>query len=353
MNRGCVVREVIVSISLFLFFGQSFAGMSLSERWEAEKSVPGSTIQDSTIKAVQDRHFLFIPGIINELTASGYYSVAMETVQSTFGAATSFFGPSSLNSIRMNSKVIRHQVKNLFRAINSGSAEKKYVVLVGHSKGAAEILHLILRQPQLILEGKSKKIDRVILIQPAIQGSPLLSEIKSKFIWSWIYPWLGPGVHSMEQDQAREKLAKSFREFEFYLEAMYGHLGQEAVAEKFKEVSDKVLQVPTYEENEKLSWPIWAAQKACWGLGNLDRYGKNDGLLLTRDMVCPDLSKFENNPKTNSVEGFGVNLGELKTGHIESVVHVETPLIEKVYSGSPDDQSALMRAVVQMAFESI
>ena len=69
------------------------------------------------------------------------------------------------------------------------------IILVGHSKGGAESMYLALRYPELLISGI---IERVVLIHPALGGSPLADNVANNIMGRSFTKYLGEGLHSIQ-----------------------------------------------------------------------------------------------------------------------------------------------------------
>jgi hypothetical protein len=135
------------------------APQSLLDRWKRAKKEKLDELKLRSVSQVpKDRHVLFVAGFMNEMASltSNYFPDNIKAVTRELGLSSSYYGPSSRNTISENAD-------HLFKEFNkTHSKYRKPTDLFGHSMGGAASLLLVLRHPELMIEGK---IDRVALIQ--------------------------------------------------------------------------------------------------------------------------------------------------------------------------------------------
>jgi hypothetical protein len=327
MKRVWAYVSILVSLRTVFIHDYGYAGPSLEERWRDERNEPGSTLQSTTVDVLKDRHVFLVAGIMSELAdiISSYYKTQMEVLKNEFGVGTTYYGPPSWRSDVKNAAALHIKMYEVY------AKERKPLIVVAHSKGAKEIFLSILRHPNLILDGI---VDRVVLIQAAIYGSPLVSEKSLAFplsVLSWV---MGPGILSLDQQRSRAELDRAFEEFETYLVNRYGHYGPDLIEQKRKEISDKIFYVRSYQNREQLSYPIRSVRAFC--RGDIRSEVENDGLLVTDEMKCDRL---------------GVDLGRIQSDHIGTTVHINLPFLRFFRTGTYEEQGAFTRALLQMVYE--
>lgn len=189
---------------LFLILAATFlqaASPDLQELWQqeiqSELSISGQ---------LKNQHVLWVGGVLNEFTEllSGYFADNREAVEEDLGGETSYFGPSSRNSIPKNAEILNELIlKTYFE-------RGKPLILVGHSKGAAEILHVILEHPDLILTGI---VEQVILIQAAIQGSPIANDPSRWSCPEIVKGWMGLNTGTLSEAGAKTVFDAAFKRY--------------------------------------------------------------------------------------------------------------------------------------------
>ncbi len=208
------------------------ASPALQELWRQE--IEGEAVY---IERLKGKHVLFVGGILNGLAklVPGYFSDNREAVEHELGGESSYFGPSSRNSIPENSQILKeHILKTHFE-------HQKPLILVGHSKGAAEILHVILEYPDLILEGC---VERIILIQAPIQGAPVANEPSR-----WICYEAIKAITGLETETLSEVGAKTV--FDLAFEHYHAAITDEA---KHDFVSNRIFYVRSASKSEDHSY---------------------------------------------------------------------------------------------------
>lgn len=131
-------------------------------REELQRDAPLDVQRGSPLEAVNRLHFIFVGGFLSE-GIPGYFNDNIAVTQE-LGATTSTLFPSSLGALEDDCALI-------LDAVASARAQTgRKIVLVGHSKGGAGVLLTALRHPELMQSGQ---VDRVIVIQGAVRGSPL------------------------------------------------------------------------------------------------------------------------------------------------------------------------------------
>jgi hypothetical protein len=332
MRRVWAYLSIALTARVAFLHEYGHADVSLiDQRWQQEKVEPGSTLQPSTLETLKNRHVLFIGGFMNGLArlVSGYYTTSIEMLTKQFHVSVSYYGPRSGRSVEVNA----HKIYR--RSLKLHAKEGKPLILVGHSKAGSEILNGVLKYPELILDGV---VDRVVLIQAAIYGSPLAAQDDLKFPLSALNAFVKSGMESLDQVNARESLEESFARFEDKLWQRYGDKGKEFIEKKKQEISSKIFYVRSYQDPNELSYPVRMVLGFC--RKDLNQYGKNDGLVLTKQMKC---------------ERIGKDLGKVKSDHISTTVYIRPPLLLSFIgffnTGTYQDQNAFTRAILQLIYE--
>jgi hypothetical protein len=141
--------------------------ITLENLWHLERWDPNPTL---LANFPRDRHTVFCGGFMQELAIPRrlIYFKDMQDVADELGMPTSYIGPPSSKTIDENCQYIFDQLRECYRK------HGLKLIIFAHSKAAAEILYLLLLKPELIdPESPECIIDQVVLIQSAIQGSPL------------------------------------------------------------------------------------------------------------------------------------------------------------------------------------
>ena len=217
---------VFAFISAFLVASCVFAQSSFQEIWDQEEK-NGFVAADAQFLA--NKHVIFVAGILNEFAdiINSYFTDNINAVIA-LGATYSYIGPSSALSIPENAALLYEEINKIAQEV------QKPIILVGHSKGAAEILHALYTHPELIL---NQSIERALLIQPAIGGSPL-ADNASGILYSAVAALFNPNMSTLCTFQAQ---ANFDRAFELY-DAKISLLAKNMSVDK-KHIHEKFLPV--------------------------------------------------------------------------------------------------------------
>jgi len=350
-SLGALPSFLIFSTLLLSQAGSANGSRTLHEWWRLEKK---KEVHDYS-NIPKNRHVYFVPGIMNELSAIPglpnlvYYKDNKSVVKK--------LGMSSSYSRQDSSRPIPENAKRLFKKINETyQSEKKPLILVGHSKGAAEILYCLLEHPELILGGK---VDRVILFQAALGGSPL-ADGDLGFILKMVglapIDLLRPNLKTLSTREAERNFNQAFYDYENYFQP-YQDRKDNAVFKMKKMVSDRIFYVRSAAAPKDLSFAIDLVLHALL---------KPKGLALKKEI---DASKKNSNPTLkDAAETFlaskysglndgllpvesqwdrriGTDLGILEGDHAAFTVGIVTATWAK-------QRKALMRAIMNKIYEA-
>jgi triacylglycerol esterase/lipase EstA (alpha/beta hydrolase family) len=269
--------------------------LTLERRWALENEQPFQTMEESTLATLKERHILIVAGFLNELSVFDpmKYRASASIVRDELGATASCFFPSSFLTAIENADALEKKVRKIHQKTN------KAVVLLGHSKGGAEVLFTLLKYPQLILDGV---VDRAILVQAALGGSPLAAKESPHLMVRCLQILLGRGLNSLTQERADASLSEMIEEFRGALKEGYSNATEQELCEMESEISSRIFYVRSYAETAQLS------EKVRFALGlleaDLSPYGKNDGILLTDDQISKEI---------------GIDLGVIQSDHMSLV----------------------------------
>lgn len=179
----------------------AFGELTFQKAWDQEEKI-GFSASDAQFLA--DKHVIFVAGVMNELTdfINNYFPDNMKAVK-RFGATYSYIGPSSALSIPDNAALLYERIKEIAQKV------QKPIILVGHSKGGAEILYLLLEHPELILDGT---VDRTLLIQPAVGGSAI-ADNASGLLFSIVAMLYSPNMNTLSLGQAEANFNAAFKAY--------------------------------------------------------------------------------------------------------------------------------------------
>lgn len=287
------MKKISLLINFVLALGHSalwcmnFSNFNLQEAWEAEIIKP---INKNDANLLKGKHVLFIAGLLGYELADimgNYYLDNIKAVEKDLGGTSSYYSPLSSRSIPENADILYSLVMSTARE------QKKPIDLVGHSKGAAEILYMILMHPELIIDGI---VDHVLLIQAAIGGSPL-AETKEGFLFNIAMSLFSPNLETLTAKISQQNFKNAFQNFESALKTYTGYINYS------QKISSKIFYVQsktTSDYSLAISILLTVMQN------NLDDYeGEHDGLLPLSSQYHPDI---------------GVPLGVLNADHADLTV---------------------------------
>ena len=335
-------RMNVFSCMLFLicFVSDSFAQpVTLQEKWEQKKSnllkrvsefkeEVAPSMDEDVLSSFRGRHFFLVPGVLNEWANIGterYYRT-FRRVLDRYSVSHSMYHSRSRNTISTNADLIYEAILQTFARVG------KPLVIVGHSKGGGELLTVLLRHQELLL---NRIVDRYVSIQGAIGGSPLANA--NSWRVSMLKPIYANGLNSLKPEAALENITQAFLNLPHTL-----NLSPES--EEYSQVlqimREKIFYVRSRVDRQNLSWSIsgvrWAVRGYMWTSGK-DVYdsqsGQCDGLMAVEDQMF-------------SVNGvpFGVDLGIVDADH--------TGLTVSTFGNTTSqDRAAFTAALLETLFE--
>ncbi len=256
-------------------------------REETERNAPLAPEPGTPLAALGTRSFLFVSGFLSEVI--GGYFEDNAAVAKELGATTSVLSPSSTTAMSDEADQLRQAV------LDRRQLDGRSVVLVGHSMGGAAALLCALRYPELMLDGT---LDRVVVIQGAVGGSPLADTLAH-----------GPvtrlaGIQSLTRAEARALFEKELAALE-----------QKTTDAERRRLFSRVFYVRSAQKEH-----VVAELKAGRALLSLFGSGDSDGLMLEEDMKLP----------------LGVDLGVLEADHagltVSGMMSNTTPLQRKAFT---------------------
>jgi len=333
LKGGCVMKISRLGVIFFALWSgiHSAQALTLDQRWDLERRIPFQGFTPEVISILKNRHVFFISGIMNELADpqvlgirffKSYYKSNIRSVETELGMTYDYYGPNSAEAVEDNSEVIYEQLMRAYSHIG------KPMIVMAHSKGGAEMLHTVLRHPELILRGY---VDRVILVQAAIGGSPIITNTEDRGILYQAISWfVQRGIKSLEVNHSRRSFDLDFALYQerlnLLLERDQGGQGDSSALHQ--EVSSRIFYVRSHQLREHLSWGIRTVNQVC-GV-KLHDDGKNDGLLMLKHQKHP---------------GIGVDLGVLRSDHIGLTVDYYSNI-------SSAEKKAFTRALLAHVYSS-
>ena len=277
--------------------------LCLKEVFQREYFEEKSTYDSLSLSKLQDRHIIFVDGLLNEAAQLvGNYFCDNIAEAKKLGISNSHIGYLSSITVPNNADKLMLEVQKTYSKV------KRPIILVGHSKGGAECLYLILKYPELIL---SEIIERVVLIHPAVGGSPLADNVADNFMGRSFSNYLGEGLFSIQPATARTLFHDAMENLRDTLKKIPGMISavhtlenpEELCAESYKAISDRVFYVRGAAPAASLCWGVRFVIFFC--KQPLNPSIPNDGLLHVEDQL---------------IKGFGNDLGILECDHIDLVI---------------------------------
>ena len=289
---------------------------SLERRIKQEFAVPMSSLNERVVEEIKSHHHILIPGMMNEVTSLfGLYYVEVKEFLNSIDAEYTLQNLPTKTSAVVNADFLNLRLREMY----ARQEVKRPFSIRGHSKGGTEALLMVLRHPDLMLDGI---VDRVLLEQCAIRGSSLAEPRSLSFLTPFSYFYIKNGLESVTISGARKNLDDAFQVFDERLSARFPGKGKDFVDRKREEISSKIRYIRSYQNPKEFSLATRIVQWAC--NRTLDvKAGPSDGLLLLKDQKD---------------DRIGRDLGILKHDH----VGLSVSLVSKT---TQDERRALARAV--------
>jgi pimeloyl-ACP methyl ester carboxylesterase len=231
----------------------------------------------------QDFSFLFVDGMFSEFNDSNYQGIISAIDAADEATDISVWRPSSFTTLEVNAEKLL--------SVESFANPKKELILVGHSRGAAEILLALLQSEDAVLDN----IAQAVLFQGAYYGSPLAEGSVRKFE-KWCESRLGFKMKGLCDDST--SFLVGIRGLNpKYVTGVFAKAIQEASEERKDLLKEKVSFVRASTSFKNASYPF----KALY-LYNKRKTGEaNDGILTTSEQM---------------IEGLGYDFGVYESDHI-------------------------------------
>jgi len=231
---------------------------------------------------VRAETLLLVDGILGDVVQSTFNGMQDQWIKTGRGQAR-ILRPSSFASWDENAEEIASELSaELEQSSEHDNHPHPGVVLMAHSRGAAELLLTLLKNPTLL---KHPALKKVILIQGAFYGSPLADWVNNKAS-SWpigdeLLTPLKPALLSLTQPEARARMARATGEC------------PEDMRPLFMQKVAFVRASQTLEKTRTMLMPGSLYLKLFFG-------AETDGILLTEEQIVP---------------GFGQDWGVLQGDH--------------------------------------
>jgi pimeloyl-ACP methyl ester carboxylesterase len=221
--------------------------------------------------------FVFIPGFLNEI-AFTYFRDFIDVLKQELGVSKSdilILDSSSKNSVESN-------IENHVSALKSFAKKtQKKMILIGHSKGGAELLHLSLAHPGFFAES----VHGAYLIQAAVGGSPVADWMDHAENFPLRREDSLPWWQKIYMKGTRVLLNSLFANYRVGLQSLYQAKDKQSLDRYVtamtpalrNTVQKKVFYITSTETCDAISKVIQAT--GCYLL----QYGEGDGLVLWKD----------------------------------------------------------------------
>lgn len=294
---------------LFLLCARAFSlDPAQFSAWYQAQSQPNAVFPSEAATRAKELKWVFVKGFLNEVMRVGYFSAQVSELK-RLGVPSGqirTLAPSSFQSNDANAE-------NLFRDIETFAGDSGHkVVLVGHSRGAASLLAVLLEHAEFT----RRRVEAVFLIQGAFGGSAIADYFQGE----------GPEPDSRIPSAYRNQ----FCAITTVGGALAGCLGLDTAiaemthrksAERWKELLErhslgltelgkKVFYITGRKEPAKAAPMIRAnAHYIHYSCGDKpDSKGNlicpNDGMLAEKDQILP---------------GFGTPLASLRADHLDLI----------------------------------
>jgi pimeloyl-ACP methyl ester carboxylesterase len=284
--------RAILFICGALFFSIDSIATSLEGQCSLEVANPGSEMTSGVKDTLQRRRVLFLTGYLGDFSSylHRYFGTSIDQAQQ-LGMQTQVYSPASFGGRAQNLEDIHAEVLRVF-----AEDPAKPLILVGHSKGGAEALHLVLRYPELLLDGV---VDRVVLVQAAVGGSRLGDYETLYTPFRFLMHFMPKSIKEFADPAlAKRAFRNAFKKFEKNLQAR-AERGQWRQLKNF--VSNRIFYVRSWDSSKNQS-AIFRLAPLIYKC-DLSMFGRTDGVLTTRDQ------------KLHGQGRFGTDLGLLRSDH--------------------------------------
>lgn len=247
MHMKTSIHNIALRFFLILFVLPAAAmhevPLTLQEEWDLEVETP----HPPSTKIMANEHVIFVPGIFNEISSitNGSFNNNIKVVEREFGATTTIIGLSTKDSVPENADTLHEKILELY------NRDKKIITLVGHSKGGATIVNLLLRYPELIFDNI---VSQALVMQGCLSGSPLVERINTCTAKIAI-GLLKPNLECLTTAGATEIMTESFAQFSAKLDAMAA-VSDTPIESLRQQISSRIFYVSSYVDGEVSSLGI-------------------------------------------------------------------------------------------------
>lgn len=248
-------------------------------------------------RCLRGRQVLLVGGFLNELGSrfASYFRDALDEL-ADLGLPASCHWPLSGRPVEQNARGLAEVIEQRYQ--QSGLP----LIVIAHSKAAAEVLYLALTQPSLLVEGR---VNRIVLVQAAVGGSVLAMQPAGNPVSATVFWLYQRGLESMVPVSTKSLMERAYRTL------LLDH--PVAVAEF---LSSRIYYVRSRAAEPSLSPAVRLLQLTCPpSLIDALREEENDGVLTTSEQLFPLIGRDLGVIEADHVSLFIQRLGNLTAPH--------------------------------------
>lgn len=284
-------------LGLAILMSSNFSFANLKNRYEVEvyrQSNPqtqSAHLPKKIVTALSGKSFLLIDGMFGDLAEKIYEKDFVPFLKSELHTNDVYVvRPASNNSMDQNARYLAAEIKLMSYRFQKQNTLKPLIV-IAHSRGAAEMLVTLMLYPELI---HLAHIEQVILVEGAFNGSPIadwaVNILKPKCLKPTMIPVLKETCDFYNDLDSLQTMIP-YRAIELR-QSLERSLGQET-----RNLLQSKVSFVRGQSDFKSTWlPLVPSQ-----IYLSQFYGPNDGVLLTEDQYVP---------------GLGLDLGILNVDHL-------------------------------------
>ena len=142
-NSKWFVLSVLGSVMAGIGVSSS-AHAGLLQDQAAEELANPRTFSPSEMRTIQATQFIFVDGMFGDHYKENF-DPAVGVLNDEWHVENTVLFPRSLNAMPTNSEIIYQQIKTLRK-----NSKKKQAILIAHSKGATEVMMMLLHHPDVV-----------------------------------------------------------------------------------------------------------------------------------------------------------------------------------------------------------
>lgn len=240
----------------------------------------------STRAQLQNMHFILVGGFGGEFLEGAYLRPLASQLVLLGAGSSEIIQPSSRSDIESNSAWLSDQIESRITSLRESNPKAK-VILIGHSKGGAEVQDLILSRPDLLVQSVRKRpaVHLVMTLQAPLCDcdlanvlSPHISRIRQAPVGlGRIANRLGSGVESLS-------LSKLYDLRQQRLNALSFHPKGAWVMEQLRR---RTLHIATEAPTDRLPSSVALFERLRQATSSNEE--SSDGIIATRHMQQPEI----------------------------------------------------------------